>query len=178
MDKNLWQWLIGVIVLVIAFVLIASAVHYAAPSSQTATTTPASTSTAGSAGGTGSPAGSGPGNIGGITNPGAPTSSVPYQTGLMQLGTTYPIDTVKVTPLSVTEDSRCPQGVQCIQAGTVKVSVKIAYGIYSTTQTFTLGVPQSAYGYTAELKSVQPAKQQGTVIKSSDYRFVFVVSKP
>ena len=44
----------------------------------------------------------------------------------VSLGQRARIGVVVVTPLRIEEDSRCPTGVQCIQAGTVRVAVRIA----------------------------------------------------
>jgi hypothetical protein len=174
MDRNQLYWVLSVAGLVIVLILIASFVP-PGKSSNTSTSTPqTSTSTVT----TGSTAGSGPGNIGGITNPGAPTSSVPFETALLQLGATLNINGVNATATSVVEDSRCPIDVQCIQAGTVRVNVKLSYKGVSVTRTFTLGVPQSAFGYTALLKEVRPTKLSTETIRSTDYRFLFVVTKP
>jgi hypothetical protein len=182
-------WWIGGVIVVIGL-LVGSAAYIsgygtATSTPEVATTTATSTATTSagvgashSAGAASASAGSGPGNIGGITNPGASSSSAPYQTVLLQLGTTLTSSGVKATPLAVTEDSRCPEDVQCIQAGTVKVSVRFTFGLYTTTRTFTLGQPQSAYGYTAEMTDVRPTKKEGVTIDPSDYRFVFVIAKP
>ena len=178
-NNQLW-WILGIVVAIAILVWIAAYATGMLPSTATSTPTTASSTVAqpASAGHSASPAGSGPGNIGGITNPGASTSTAPYQTVLLQLGTTLDSSGVKATPLAVTEDSRCPEDVQCIQAGTVKVSVRIAVGAYTTTRTFTLGQPQSMYGYTAELTDVRPTKKEGVTISPNDYRFVFTIAKP
>lgn len=55
---------------------------------------------------------------------------------------------VSLTPLMIAEDSRCPAGVQCIQAGTVRVSTAILEGGVSRIQVLTLGVPTAVGGRT------------------------------
>jgi hypothetical protein len=181
-------WWIGGVIVVIGL-LVGSAAYIsgygtaatstAEVATSTATTTVADAAASShSAGAAVPPASPVSANVGGVMSPGASPSSAPYQTVLLQLGATLDSSGVKATPLAVVEDSRCPEGVQCIQAGTVKVSVRFTFGPYTTTRTFTLGQPQTAYGYTAQLTDVRPAKKEGDTISPSDYRFVFVIAKP
>lgn len=82
-----------------------------------------------------------------------------------------------LTPLSVIEDSRCPKDVQCIQAGTVRVSVKLESGLGTSVQTFTVGQTITTETEAITLTSVQPEKISTKTILPADYRFTFTVSK-
>src|SRR5687768_3853772 len=46
-----------------------------------------------------------------------------------------------VEPVRIEEDSRCPTGVQCIQAGTVRLLVRIEHRSGDLETTLTLGKP-------------------------------------
>lgn len=85
---------------------------------------------------------------------------------------------VAIRPLEVLEDSRCPAGVMCIQAGTVKISVraKTAANATATPLTLALGEATTYGGLTITLTSVEPLRTQGGGTPSADqYRFTFKV---
>ena len=81
--------------------------------------------------------------------------------------------TVVVTPMRVTEDSRCPQGVQCIQAGRVVVETRIDGPGWRQTQPLTLGEPHTVRDVTVTLVSVTPEQRADSQVKSAEYRFAF-----
>ncbi len=85
---------------------------------------------------------------------------------------------VKATVAEVAEDSRCPKGVQCIQAGTVRVRIAGKYGLLSKSIVFTLGQPQSYKGHSVVLSSVTPEKVAGKTINPGDYVFTFTHTAP
>jgi len=75
---------------------------------------------------------------------------------------------VRLMPTQVTEDSRCPSGVQCIWAGTVRLNTLI--NGQSTTE-FTLNTPVNIGQVKFELVEVAPEKRQNVPISPSDYSF-------
>ncbi|HEV7121713.1 MAG TPA: hypothetical protein VGN56_02710 [Candidatus Paceibacterota bacterium] len=109
--------------------------------------------------------------------PAVPVSSAPlihaYGSVTLSLGQSAKFADVTITPLSITQDSRCPTDVQCIQAGTVQVSVRIG----SQAQTLSLNKAFSTSSDTITLTSVQPAKVSTKAIVASDYRLTFDVEK-
>ncbi len=84
---------------------------------------------------------------------------------------------VKITPLSIVEDSRCPSNVQCIQAGTVKVKALLVSGMGTSTEIFELGKPITTESETITLIEVTPVKISTSSIILSQYQFTFRVSK-
>ena len=84
---------------------------------------------------------------------------------------------VSITPLVVVQDSRCPVGVQCIWAGTVKLTARLGSGLGTATQEFTLGEPITTEAEMVTLKEVFPAPQAGVTIPEGDYLFRFEVAK-
>lgn len=78
--------------------------------------------------------------------------------------------------VSVTEDSRCPQGVQCIQAGNARIKVEISNG--TTKETFemntTLGPKGASFsGFAIYLDELLPMTKANTKIKQNDYKGKF-----
>lgn len=59
----------------------------------------------------------------------------------MRQGEIAAVDGPQVRPDSVIEDSRCPPGVQCIQAGRLIVRATVLGGGWSQQMDLTLGVP-------------------------------------
>ncbi len=83
---------------------------------------------------------------------------------------------VHITPLEVLEDSRCPMGVYCIQAGTVRIKAKLEGPSGTQVVTMVMGSPVSFGSKHVTLMSVAPPKSQAKAIAPSDYRFTFSVS--
>lgn len=110
--------------------------------------------------------------------PGTSTGSTGTTAGTTvsaKIGETIVISGVTGTVKELVEDSRCPQDVQCIQAGTVKVKVNFAYGVLNQDVVLTLGQPTTLYGHTATLLGVKPDKVSTTTIAKSDYIFTFSI---
>jgi hypothetical protein len=82
-----------------------------------------------------------------------------------------------ITPLEVLEDSRCPQDVQCIQAGTVRIKVLIESGLGTSEQTLSLNQTMTTESSAISFTSVAPDKKSTESISSSSYVFTFTVSK-
>ena len=77
-----------------------------------------------------------------------------------------------VEPVRIEEDSRCPTGVQCIQAGTVRLLVRIADRRGKREATLTLGKPVAleAGGWLG-LAAVCPYPRHPDRIARESYRF-------
>ena len=90
-----------------------------------------------------------------------------------RLGETVSVDGPTVTPLRLVEDSRCPQGVQCVWAGRVVVSATISTPTMKLTRDLTLGEPFQVADGTLVLAEVQPGPARDAGTASSDYRFGF-----
>lgn len=84
---------------------------------------------------------------------------------------------LELTPLSLEEDSRCPADVQCIQAGTVRVLVRVVSDMGESDMTISLGTPVTTEAETVTLSAVAPAKVSTKTMDPADYRFTFDVAK-
>ena len=83
---------------------------------------------------------------------------------------------VAVTPLRVEEDSRCPAGVQCIQAGTVRVTVRLEGDGAPREALLTLDRPVGlADGRALSLAAVCPYRRHPGAISPASYRFTFTL---
>ncbi len=81
----------------------------------------------------------------------------------------------KITPLQVTEDSRCPIDVQCIQAGTVRLQAKIETISGDSEQVFVLNESVKTEKQTITLVNVEPISDSKTKIDNSEYNFMFKI---
>ena len=99
-------------------------------------------------------------------------------TSTLAIGESATINGTTIGVLNLVGDSRCPAGAQCIQAGTVRVSISV--NSYNSDFTLTLGKPQVVGNATITLVSVLPPQRSlQQTIAPSDYRFTFtVVPKP
>jgi hypothetical protein len=85
---------------------------------------------------------------------------------------------VKVVPLEVLEDSRCPIGVECIVAGTVRVRALLSSGLGTAEQIFTLGEVITTETEEVALIDVKPkAILLNESIETAEYRFIFEIKK-
>lgn len=84
---------------------------------------------------------------------------------------------ITVNPKELVSDSRCPQDVQCIWAGTVEVRTIISSKVAHGEHVLTLGKPQVFGDFTVTLTKVTPEPNAGQEIPISSYRFTYVVKK-
>ncbi len=87
---------------------------------------------------------------------------------------------LKVTPLELIEDSRCPINAVCIQAGTVRIRTQVQTdpGAIGTSTILTLNVPfPFSSTHKVTLTEVMPAPMAGEARSLGDYRFVFRVER-
>ena len=93
--------------------------------------------------------------------------------------TTMPESKIRVKFLSVDDDSRCPQGVNCIWAGSVGVSLLLAApGDEGRRVKLNTAVEPRAVSYKGQsfsIESVSPAAVEGKPIKPEDYRITLAV---
>lgn len=138
-------------------------------STSTATTTTGSEISAGLPGDTSTPA-----------EPGTPapgSSTHPYGRVTLKIGETAVFKDLTITPTAVTQDSRCPESVQCIQAGTVEVSLKIVSGLGTSNSSVSLGETVTTESENIKFVSASPAKLIPGTISTGDYRLTFDVTK-
>ncbi len=105
-------------------------------------------------------------------------TSTPNQLVSVALNQALSIPTINLTltPLAIVEDSRCPIGVQCIQAGTVRLRTKVMSTATTTGEIiFTLSTPVRIGSSTVELAAVAPTTSAGSSIVPANYRFTFQV---
>jgi hypothetical protein len=86
-----------------------------------------------------------------------------------RIGETVKVGGGSITPLAVVEDSRCPAKVQCIQAGRLRLSVRID----GQPAELTLGQPASP----AMLVEAYPDRRADLPTYPDQYRFGFVAPR-
>ena len=89
------------------------------------------------------------------------------------LGQPVRVGTAIVTPLELLEDSRCPAGVECVWAGTVRVRAAVEGGDGREVVDLALGEPHRLEYMAVFLAEVEPPPATFPGIPKGDYRFVF-----
>lgn len=88
---------------------------------------------------------------------------------------------IKVSGITVVEDSRCPTGVTCIWAGNGKVSVHLSKARSESVAVelnTNAGPKSSTYqGYEIRLVSLDPYPKNGVTISKNDYVATLMVCK-
>ena len=80
---------------------------------------------------------------------------------------------IKIRPIAVIEDSRCPAEVRCVWEGRLKVRARMNGPGWTQIRDFELGVPQAVDQYRITLITAEPQKQVGADIDPRSYRFTF-----
>jgi len=91
----------------------------------------------------------------------------------VELGQPVMVGELKVTPLEVAEDSRCPMNARCVWAGRVILVTRIDGQGWRETTPLTLGEPFATHGIPIRLTSVSPERVTGDAPAPAEYRFGF-----
>lgn len=87
---------------------------------------------------------------------------------------------LRITLISVQEDSRCPVDVECVWAGNAKLNLEVKRSkkkFISTALNTTLNPREIAYkGYTIKLIRVSPERRASVPVASDEYEATIVVS--
>ena len=94
-----------------------------------------------------------------------------------RLGEAVRVDGLRVVPLEVLEDSRCPIDVQCIQAGTVRINARIRFDGMAEVREMTLGRAIRVGGRDLLLVQVRPERRADRGIAPGEYRFTFEITR-
>jgi hypothetical protein len=92
------------------------------------------------------------------------------------LGQVAVVGGLKIRPIEVVEDSRCPATVQCAWAGRLKVRARMNGSGWTQIRDFELGVFQAVDQYRVTLVTAEPQKAAPGEIDPGAYRFTFAVS--
>ena len=92
-------------------------------------------------------------------------------------GQTANVGPLRVKPVKLIEDSRCPSDVQCVWAGRITVQAEIDGGAGAEVAPLTLGSPLDLGGFSVMLVSAEPGKLAGKQIERANYRFTFQYSQ-
>lgn len=87
------------------------------------------------------------------------------------LGKTVTVYGPRVTPMTLVEDSRCPESTVCVWAGQVRVSARVVADSRAQDVTLTLGEPIGIAGGRLELAEVEPRMKNPGGIPPENYRF-------
>ncbi len=94
----------------------------------------------------------------------------------LAVGEQIRIAAARVTLGEVVEDSRCPEGAQCIWAGRARFAAVLAVGDEAVESEVALpGEALSASGYALELLEVQPRRTVGDDVASGEYAATLVL---
>jgi hypothetical protein len=104
----------------------------------------------------------------------AAAPSPPVLDATAAFGETAAIDGIRVRPLSLIEDSRCPAEVTCVWAGRLVIHAEMSGGNWRLVRELTLGQPIPIADGELTLASAVPAKRKPVPIEPRDYRFTFI----
>lgn len=98
---------------------------------------------------------------------------------VVALGQPVAVANVVLTPMRVTEDSRCPINARCVWAGRITVETRVDGPGWRKTLPMTLGEPAGTHGYVLNLVSAEPGRMAGAEqTRPLDYRFAYEGNPP
>ena len=89
------------------------------------------------------------------------------------LGQVATVDSLRIRPIQVIEDSRCPAQVQCVSAGRLVVRARMSGPGWTQIRDFELGLFQAVDRYRVTLIAAEPQKIAPGEIDPRSYRFTF-----
>jgi hypothetical protein len=92
-----------------------------------------------------------------------------------RLGQTVQVGGLRIRPLSIQEDSRCPADAACIQGGTLRLAAWLQSGSESEHRVLALDQPFRFAGRHIELVAGCPYPLASQPVAPADRRFVFAV---
>lgn len=106
-----------------------------------------------------------------------PTPAATSSTVTVPIGGSVTALGVTIEPRQIASDSRCPNDVQCVWAGTVEVKAALSTAVSHGDLTFKLG-EEARYGdVLITLVNVSPARLNNQLIATSSYRLTFDMKK-
>ena len=100
---------------------------------------------------------------------------VPVAEELVPLGQPLRVAQVVITPISVLEDSRCPENARCVWAGRAVVETEIFGPGWKETVPLTLGEGYTTHDMTVMLSTVAPEKTAQAETPAAAYLFGYQV---
>ena len=103
---------------------------------------------------------------------------IPFEEAELSLGETYTSGDFSLKLVDIAEDSRCPEGVECIQAGRVTADLEI--GLEGRTETISLRSDEGERqigDYYINLIAIDPLAREGVTLSAADYTLTFYITK-
>jgi len=89
------------------------------------------------------------------------------------IGQVAAVESIRVRPLALLEDSRCPASVRCVWAGQVRIRAEIMSRSGREVREMTSDKPVAVAGGTLTLVDVEPSKVAPVATDPRAYRFTF-----
>ena len=102
-----------------------------------------------------------------------PPASAGPTAGLGQVAT---VNGIRIRPIEVVEDSRCPALVRCVWEGRLVVRARMNGSGWTQIRDFELGVPQAVDWNRVTLIAAEPPKAAPGEIDPRSYRFTFTAT--
>ncbi|MDB5259448.1 MAG: hypothetical protein JWO73_656 [Candidatus Taylorbacteria bacterium] len=109
--------------------------------------------------------------------PRSDSTVLPFGKATLALQERAALEGISIRPVSIVEESRCATGVQCIQAGTVRIKLEIVSGMGTSTEIIGLGKSVIVDGKTVAFTDAAPYPAAGKRIPDEAYRFIFSIEK-
>lgn len=102
-------------------------------------------------------------------------TTLPYGSATVKVGQQAVFLRNSITVTKVTEDSRCPDNVQCIQAGTVKIELQSVTELGTKTDILELGKEFSLGSEKVTFTGITPNAKAGVTVNPEEYVITLTV---
>ena len=103
---------------------------------------------------------------------------VPFEEAVLSVGESFTVDDFTLKLIDIAEDSRCPAGVECIQAGRVTADLEVT--VDGKTSSISLrsdeGERKIGTKYITMVK-IEPTAEEGKKLSATDYEITFYITE-
>jgi nitrogen fixation-related uncharacterized protein len=104
---------------------------------------------------------------------------IPFEEAILSLGESFTVDNLTLKLIGIAEDSRCPVGVECIQAGRVTADVEVTVDGRTSMVSLRSDETERRFGedFFVNIVNINPSATEGRTIASTEYEITFYITK-
>ncbi len=103
---------------------------------------------------------------------------VPFKEAVLSVGESFTSDNITLKLIDVVEDSRCPAGVECIQAGRVTADLELTVDGKTSAISIRSDEGERRIGANyVTMVNVEPAAEEGKTLSATDYEITFYITE-
>ncbi len=104
---------------------------------------------------------------------------IPFEEAVLSVGESFTTENLTLKLVDIAEDSRCPAGVECIQAGRVTVDVETTLDGKTSMISLKSDEGERTIGevFFVNIVKIEPPAREGRTLAATDYEITFYITK-